>query len=259
MPRVGQTIALSAPVLTSNPFWMTPNKVTVKLYLGHVLERLRLLPSNSVHCVITSPPYWGLRDYKTEPILWEDGWLGSYGNEPTPDMFVAHTVSIFREVRRVLRDDGTLWLNLGDSYNGDGNLVGIPWRVALALQADGWILRQDVIWHKPSPMPESVRNRCTKAHEYVFLFAKEKGYFYDAEAVREAPAGYTRKGGKADWTAESGHTNGVGSSSFHQMAPNGANRRDVWTVDKPLMTLRDDLTPEQKTYVVGELIRRGLL
>lgn len=169
------------------------------------------MPDASVNCCVTSPPYFGLRDY---------GHGGQIGLEPTPDEFVAAMVEVFREVRRVLRDDGTLWLNLGDSYATDSkwggstggkaakgihgaggggrnktrvglpdkNLIGIPWRVAFALQADGWILRQDIIWSKPNPMPESVTDRCTKAHEYIFLLSKSQRYRYDADAVAEQVA-----------------------------------------------------------------------
>jgi DNA modification methylase len=165
------------------------------------------MPDASVQCCVTSPPYWGLRDY---------GHDGQIGLESTPEAYVARMVEVFREVRRVLRDDGTLWLNLGDSYASkpcashgykdgrtnrgqrssagvpDGlkskDLVGIPWRVAFALQADGWWLRQDIIWHKPNPMPESVTDRCTKAHEYVFLLTKSERYYYDSEAVSEPVA-----------------------------------------------------------------------
>jgi site-specific DNA-methyltransferase (cytosine-N4-specific) len=184
--------------------------MTVRLLIGDCRERLKGLPSKSVHICVTSPPYFGLRDY---------GQADQIGLEPTPDEFVAALVEVFREVRRVLRDDGTLWLNLGDSYAGGGggnygnkiapdhgqhqtnvrnrpdwlnrvglkpkDLIGIPWRVAFALQADGWFLRQDIIWHKPNPMPESVRDRCTKAHEYVFLLSKGPRYHFDAEAIQE--------------------------------------------------------------------------
>jgi DNA modification methylase len=196
--------------------------MTVRLLIGDCRERLKGLPSKSVHTCVTSPPYFGLRDY---------GQADQIGLEPTPDEFVAALVEVFREVRRVLRDDGTLWLNLGDSYNnnpstseipraeqGNGSgafqipgevqvqarraaankatpliragikkkdLVGIPWMVAFALRADGWFLRQDIIWHKPNPMPESVRDRCTKAHEYVFLLSKGPRYHFDAEAIQE--------------------------------------------------------------------------
>jgi DNA modification methylase len=187
--------------------------------VGDCLEILPTLEVNSVQCVVTSPPYYGLRDYGVE---------GQLGLEKTPEEYVSKIVEIFREVRRVLREDGTLWLNLGDSYWGgkgkssqawstehtdrgvlqapqhqicgmgetrptDGkhdvikpkDLIGIPWRVAFALQADGWWLRQDVIWHKPNPMPESVRDRCTKSHEYIFLLTKSARYYYDAEAIKE--------------------------------------------------------------------------
>jgi DNA modification methylase len=147
-----------------------------RILVGDVRESLRELPDGCVRAVVTSPPYWGLRDY---------GNNGQIGLEQTPELYVAEMVEVFREVRRVLADDGTLWLNLGDSYGSGKQLVGIPWRVAFALQADGWYLRQDIIWAKPNPMPESVTDRCTKAHEYVFLLTKQPRYYYDADAVRE--------------------------------------------------------------------------
>jgi len=170
---------------------------------GDAREALPAVPAESVQCVVTSPPYWGLRDYGVE---------GQLGLEPTPEEYVANLVGILREVRRVLRKDGTVWLNLGDTYaaarsyqvrdnkHADvGNtmsatvpvglkpkdLVGIPWRVAFALQADGWWLRSDIIWSKPNPMPESVTDRPTKAHEYLFLLTRSARYFYDAAAVAE--------------------------------------------------------------------------
>jgi len=187
------------------------------LHVGDCLEVIKKLDDCSIQTCITSPPYWGLRDYGVD---------GQLGLEKTPEEYVAKMVEVFREVRRVLRDDGTLWLNLGDSYWGgkgsngsskarrtagergytqsggtllidtrptDGNhdiikpkdLVGIPWRVAFALQADGWYLRQDIIWHKPNPMPESVTDRCTKSHEYIFLLSKSERYYFDQEAIKE--------------------------------------------------------------------------
>jgi DNA modification methylase len=179
----------------------------IKFLQGDCIEQMKTLPDESVHCVVTSPPYWGLRDY---------GVAGQLGLEPTPEEYVVKMVSVFREVRRVLRDDGTLWLNLGDSYssggrtsttlqtvrNGKGDnslmsrppvcdsfkpkdLVGIPWMVAFALRKDGWYLRQDIIWAKPNPMPESVTDRCTKSHEYIFLLTKSAQYYYDADAIKE--------------------------------------------------------------------------
>ena len=195
-----------------------------KILVGDALERLRELPDESVQCVVTSPPYWGLRDYGVD---------GAYGLEPTLDEYIELMVEVFSEVRRVLRKDGTLWLNLGDSYAGswgaqsrsapvDGisagqiqahpqrtgtgstartglpakNLVGIPWRVAFALQADGWWLRSDIVWHKPSPMPESVTDRPTRAHEYVFLLTKSARYFYDAESIKEQVTGTAHSRGE---------------------------------------------------------------
>lgn len=173
---------------------------------------LKTLPDQSVQCCVTSPPYFGLRDY---------GNPAQMGLEKTPAAFVESLVDLFREVRRVLRNDGTVWLNLGDSYvanrtyqvgstkggkkhgpaqgvQGRGSsvpsglkpkdLIGIPWRVAFALQADGWYLRQDIIWAKPNPMPESVRDRCTKSHEYIFLLSKSDKYYFDSEAIRNQPS-----------------------------------------------------------------------
>ncbi|XID91053.1 DNA-methyltransferase [Paenibacillaceae bacterium WGS1546] len=207
---------------------------------GDNLNILPTLPEQNFHACVTSPPYWGLRDYGIPPSEWPEitytpmpglpsvtvpAWTGCLGLEPTPEMFVAHSVHVFRLVRRVLRDDGTLWLNYGDSYAGGGprrdegfnarwhgkhymtdkqgdidrvragretprglkskDLIGIPWRVAFALQADGWYLRSDIIWAKPNPMPESVTDRPTKAHEYLFLFSKSERYYYNHEAIKE--------------------------------------------------------------------------
>ena len=230
---------------------MTPS---ARIINADVLDGLRSLDDSSVHCCVTSPPYWGLRDY---------GHAGQIGLEPTPEAYVARMVEVFREVRRVLRDDGTCWVNLGDSYaqsevrnrNGENDefhrpcrdgvaqtgrkmqhglkpkdLVGIPWRVSFALQADGWWLRQDIIWHKPNPMPESVRDRCTKAHEYVFLLTKSERYFYDAEAVSEASV---RPGDATLATQRNGICTGrewTGSTRVFSDNPSRRNRRSVWTV-----------------------------
>lgn len=265
--------------------------MTVRIITGDCRAVMASLPSDSVHCIVSSPPYWGLRDYQVEPSIWGGAldcehnwadssvtrkgstngratstlqsagsektvgvgsandvgetkqyrrdasnicnkcgaWRGSFGFEPTPEMFVEHMVAIFREAHRVLRPDGTLWLNLGDSYAGSWgaqgtpetrtgisrrqtengqritsgagtirspglkpkDLVGIPWRVAFALQADGWWLRQEIVWSKPNPMPESVTDRCTKAHEHIFLLAKSDRYYFDAEAISEPVTGST--------------------------------------------------------------------
>ena len=158
----------------------------MKILIGDCRETLRTLRPGSVHCVVTSPPYFGLRCY---------GHTGQIGLEETPDRYVAEMVAVFREVRRVLRDDGTVWLNLGDSYatrSGPDfkpkDLIGIPWRVAFALQADGWYLRQDVVWHKPNAMPSSVKDRCTRAHEYIFTLTKSARYYYDHEAIKTPPS-----------------------------------------------------------------------
>ena len=183
-----------------------------KIICGDVMEELGGLPDACVDCCVTSPPYWGLRDYGTN---------GQIGLEPTLEEYLARLTQVFHEVKRVLKPDGTLWLNMGDAYcsgttserrpsvkdgygkhgywtnpiinkrvDVDGlktkDLIGQPWRLAFALQADGWYLRSDIIWSKPNPMPESVTDRPTKAHEYVFLMSKNPRYFYDADAVREA-------------------------------------------------------------------------
>lgn len=237
-----------------------------KVHVGDCLESLRKMPDQSVHCCVTSPPYFGLRDYGVE---------GQIGLEPTPDEFVQALVEVFREVHRVLRDDGTLWLNLGDSYarnpakgqhkpgdsgkqaylydTGGGRasvtaqtglqdkqLIGIPWRVAFALQADGWYLRQDIIWHKPNPMPESVRDRCTKAHEYVFLLSKSPRYYFDHVAIKEkavggqtgAAASFKRAAGNKREQAIPGQAVGTHRPDREDVEYNGEmrNRRSVWSV-----------------------------
>lgn len=222
----------------------------LRTLIGDSRETLRSLPKKSVQTVITSPPYYGLRDYGEE---------GQIGLEETPDEYVQNLVDVFREVRRVLRDDGTVWLNLGDSYNGSGkgawdktdvqkevyvppagtpqtrvdglkpkDLIGIPWRVAFALQADGWYLRQDIIWHKPNPMPESITDRCTKSHEYLFFLSKSARYYYDAEAVKEHAAEPDRVRGDAI-----GHTQRkLADRPVDRIADQCTtrNRRSVWTI-----------------------------
>lgn len=236
-----------------------------RIICGDALETLRTMDAESVQCVVTSPPYWGLRDY---------GIAGQLGLERTPEEYVAHMVEVFREVRRVLRTDGTLWLNLGDSYAsawarkrrnvvgkgspdadvergrvGDGlkekDLCGIPWRLAFALQADGWYLRSDIIWHKPNPMPESVTDRPTKAHEYLFLLAKSKRYYYDAEAIKESatePAKRCGKNSRANVGRDLAHgtakQDAIGLRRYvgfnrrydFENPPNDRNARSVWTV-----------------------------
>ena len=278
-----------------------------KVITGDSLQVLKTLPGESIQCCVTSPPYWGLRDYGT--AKWEGGsdecdhtyqkggrnpetssvQLGNKGTtfsqyehickkcgatrvdkqlglESTPEEYVSKMVEIFREVRRVLRKDGTLWLNLGDSYAGNcsqssnngragfGNiretlinrkgqnikpkdLVGIPWRVAFALQADGWYLRQDIIWAKPNPMPESVTDRCTKAHEYIFLMTKSGKYYYDNEAVKEPVADVSLKRVEYGWHSRgiNDNNNYTGLKHTDKMGerfcnPDGRNKRSVWTV-----------------------------
>lgn len=223
----------------------------IKVYVGNVLDRLKDIPEKSINTVITSPPYWGLRDY---------GEGGQLGLEETPEEFAENLVKVFREVKRVLRDDGTVWLNLGDSYSSGGrttttnqslrgdknygvtrpkpnknikpkDLIGIPWRVAFALQQDGWYLRQDIIWHKPNPMPESVKDRCTKAHEYIFLLSKNVKYYFDNEAIKE-DAKYPQ-GPNSPKNIKKGVGN-FGMDTREGLSKIGAlskkNKRSVWTV-----------------------------
>ncbi len=224
------------------------------------------LADRSVQCVVTSPPYYGLRNYGVD---------GQLGLEPTPDEYVANMVAVFRECKRILRDDGTLWVNIGDSYvsnTGDRNkvggfqanpsesrlqaesamsfnkksgelkskdLIGIPWMLAFALRADGWWLRQDIIWAKPNPMPESVKDRCTKSHEYIFLLSKSAKYYYDNEAVKEPVSDVSMKRAEYGWDCDRPSTkNGsMGGEGIHTekmgsrfVDPAGRNKRDVWTV-----------------------------
>lgn len=201
------------------------------ILIGDVREQLKTIADNSVNCVITSPPYWGLRDYGNEKQI---------GLEQTSQEYVNSMVGIFTEVKRVLCDDGTLWLNLGDSYannvkNSDNNLktkdlVGIPWRVAFALQADGWYLRQDIIWAKPNPMPESVKDRCTKSHEYIFMFSKSEKYYYDNEAIKE-PVVSSTEGHQFGGKKYNDPNNPVYDSPGSIYKSNGKrNKRDVWTI-----------------------------
>jgi len=238
---------------------------------GDCREVLKTLPDGSVDCCVTSPPYFNLRDYGVD---------GQIGLEQTPEQFIAKLVEVFREVRRVLRDDGTLWVNIGDSYaggngsgkwregsaradgevrgdgstsrrnrNGNGavsgckpkDLIGIPWMLAFALRADGWYLRQDIIWHKPNPMPESVTDRCTKAHEYVFLLSKSERYFFDSEAIKEPAAQSSIERAKYGYKhAFKNQFAGSPSDARHQdgkqydagaFASEKRNKRSVWTVN----------------------------
>lgn len=210
-----------------------------RLIVADVLDGLRALDSDSVQCVVTSPPYWGLRDYGTG-----DAQLGL---EATPAEHIAAMVRVFDEVRRVLRPDGVAWVNYGDSYATAGHdgakpkdLVGIPWRFAFAMQDAGWWLRSDVIWSKPNPMPESVTDRPTKAHEYLFLLTKSARYYYDADAIRQPHSakslthrGAGRMGGKA------GNQDGAGlvasgnwgeCDGERRIDPRGCNARTVWSI-----------------------------
>lgn len=237
-----------------------------EVIIGDCREVLKTLPEKSVHSCVTSPPYYGLRDYGVE---------GQIGLEQSPEEYVNELVTVFREVKRVLRDDGTLWLNLGDSYAGSGkgigsdhgkavftdenirktnwkntglkpkDLIGIPWRVAFALQAEGWYLRSDIIWEKLNPMPESVRDRPTKSHEYIFLFSKSSRYYYDNEAIKEPVAESTIGRGKVTfggakgraYNPEMGDPNYRNGSEqwgrefdYTTSCANGRNKRTVWAV-----------------------------
>ena len=271
--------------------------MTTKILKGNNFDTLKTLDDQSINTVVTSPPYWGLRDYGTG--TWEGGDPdcphmrttkisvntatghkgmadaiykdicpkcnavrkdSQLGLEDTPEQFAHNLVMLFREIRRVLRDDGTVWLNLGDSYSSGGrrtttnqslrgdkdygvtrpapsegikpkDLIGIPWRVAFALQQDGWYLRQDIIWHKPNPMPESVRDRCTKAHEYIFLLTKNAKYYYDHEAIKEDAKTTPVKRNKMGEGYQADYTKGKRFSDGERVwGTNKKNKRSVWTV-----------------------------
>jgi DNA modification methylase len=256
-----------------------------EILVGDVRSRLAEIPDKSVQCVVTSPPYWGLRDYGND---------GQIGLEQTPQEYITEMVSVFREVWRVLSDDGVLWLNLGDSYASfrDGkaipdtargenkgtlvpkgsaanrmagsfattnikhkDLVGIPWRVAFALQDDGWYLRQDIIWAKPNPMPESVRDRCTKSHEYIFMLTKSSRYFFDNEAIKELSVSYNPKhqqkstinnivGNMSD-RGVTRTTEGLNLKTQAEKTKEFRNRRDVWFIPtKPFKGAHFAVMPE---------------
>jgi DNA modification methylase len=225
----------------------------LKILHGDVLDVLKEMPADSIHCCVTSPPYWGLRDYGVE---------GQIGLEPTVDVYISRMVEVFREVGRVLRPDGTCWLNIGDAYAGSSmsggvgkgtihgsqhgdrkgvdlrmpgtkplcglkpkDLLMLPARLALALQADGWWLRSEIIWAKPNPMPESITDRPTSAHEKVFLLSKSRRYFYDAEAIREPLETAEKRASRIVYDGKSEKT-----STFLPPNPNGRNKRNVWTI-----------------------------
>lgn len=261
---------------------------------GSCLDELRNLESESVDCCVTSPPYWGLRDYGVD---------GQLGLEKTPEQYVSRIVEVFREVRRVIKPEGTLWLNLGDSYAGsvkgigsdhgkavftDDNivktdwkqaglkpkdLVGIPWMVAFALRADGWYLRQDIIWHKPNPMPESVTDRCTKSHEYIFLMSKSGKYYCDMEAIKEdsielnwqsrlereslKSAPTEKINGirtKSTFGNRNGELNGLHSGNIYTETGK-RNKRSVWTVTtKPFSEAHFATFPED---LIVDCIKAG--
>lgn len=232
--------------------------LTAEVIVGDNRETLKQLPDKSVQCVVTSPPYWGLRDY---------GHGDQLGLEPKPDDFIENLCKVFDEIWRVLKDDGTIWVNLGDSYsaqrwtgtgkgqamnkNKDGhrdinpvkesglpdkNLVGIPWRFAFAMQERGWYLRQDIIWAKPNPMPESVTDRCTKSHEYIFLMTKNPKYYYDHEAIKEPVADSTIGRLNQDIQNQIGTTRANGGMKTNGNLKavgdieSGRNKRSVWSV-----------------------------
>lgn len=241
---------------------MTSDLIEVNIvYNQDCIEGLKTIPDNSVNCCVTSPPYYGLRDYGVDDQI---------GLEDTPKQYVEKMVAVFREVRRVLMDDGTLWLNLGDSYNSapSGNnkpsgfqqnrsnvlfgsnaqkngfnkmtkglkpkdLIGIPWMVAFALRADGWYLRQDIIWHKPNPMPESVTDRCTKSHEYIFLMSKSQRYYYDYEVIQEKTVTtgvHTNKKYTGNSSIYAGNHPNANSGLASMEIGENKNKRSVWTV-----------------------------
>lgn len=219
-----------------------PGQITAwanRIHQGNALEVLGGWPDSSVDCIVTSPPYFSQRDYSA---------AGQIGSETSPDEYVRQLRSVFAQCRRVLKESGTFWLNLGDKYC-HGELLGLPWKTALALKDDGWLLRADIIWHKPNAMPASVKNRPTTDHEYLFLFAKNQRYYYDADSIREphitfSPESRMKGGrghfGKVNGTPEQGKNGGNPNlhdgrwdQAFH---PGGRNRRTVWSI--PLSKFR---------------------
>lgn len=240
-----------------------------KIYHGHCLEVLKTLPSETVNTVVTSPPYWGLRDYGVD---------GQIGLENSVEEYVSALVEVFREIKRILKDDGTVWLNLGDAYAGSGkgawvekdkqkhvyvpnpkgnetkinniptglkakDLIGLPWKVAFALQADGWYLRQDIIWHKSNPMPESVTDRPTRAHEYIFLMSKQPKYYYDHEAIKiPSKNPVDDRGARGNKKRiPTNLINGIRNSGVYPKA----NKRSVWQVPtKPFKEAHFAVYPE---------------
>lgn len=200
---------------------------------GDANDRLAQFPDDSIDCIVTSPPYYQQRDYSTAIQI---------GNEPTAEQYIMRLNEVFTQALRILKPTGTLWLNLGDKYD-KGELLGLPWRVAFALKGAGWLLRSDIIWHKPNAVPSSVKNRPTTDHEYVFLFAKSPNYFYDIDSIREphvtfGPDSKMKGGrnhfGKAEGTPENGKNGG--NSNLHKgrwdqaFHPKGRNRRTVWEI-----------------------------
>lgn len=226
-----------------------------KTYLGDSLEIVRTFPDESIDCVVTSPPYYGLRDYGVD---------GQIGLEDTPQEYIQRLVDLFREIRRCLKKDGTLWVNLGDSYAGNCSrtstgragyglpregvftkggglaskqLMGIPWRFAFAMQDDGWYLRQDIIWSKPNPMPESCTDRCTKSHEYIFLLSKSEKYYFDNVAIQEEAVTQSdpRTGNRFEYDGKRKGDEGTGNRAFVSLKTSDdgvvvRNKRDVWVV-----------------------------
>jgi DNA modification methylase len=193
-----------------------------QILVGDAVSRLRELADESIQTCVTSPPYWGLRDYGRNEQL---------GVEKTPEKFVENLCKVFDEVYRVLANDGTLWVNLGDSYNNK-SLAGIPWRFAFALQERGWYLRQDIIWSKPNPMPESVTDRCTKSHEYIFLLTKNAKYYFDNEAIKEPSVTVDDKrngNGRHTYEGKRAENDGLVQQSFVTINET-KNKRSVWTV-----------------------------
>ncbi len=211
-----------------------------RIFCGDALKQLRRMPDGLVDCVVTSPPYFRQRDYQGSRQI---------GQESAPSKYVERLTAIFAEARRVLKPSGSMWLVIGDKYHG-GELLGMPWRVALALKDDGWILRSDVIWHKPNAMPSPVKSRPTTDHEYVFFFSKSPDYFYDADAIREPHVTFTdksrmrggrrhfgRRGGTPENGKNGGHSNLHDARWDQAFHPKGRNRRTVWSV--PLSKFRE--------------------
>jgi len=206
-----------------------------KIYIGHALEVLKTFPESFVNTCITSPPYWGLRDYKTNPVQWQDGWVGELGAESNFNQYINHLCDVFDEVKRVLRDDGTCWVNIGDTYHNK-NLSLIPFRFAIEMMNRGWIVRNVIIWHKTNATPSSAKDRFTVDFEYLFFFSKNKKYYFEQqlEPIKQSTYNRCKTGCGINKGA---NYQGLNKKNFERLQQrmlsgeiSGRNKRTVWQI-----------------------------